>query len=645
MKKRRIISAALGSALVLSLLGGCAPASEGYSQQNSEPTESAQVHQAEFETTEEYAGNDAVTISLNGTTAQADGDGCLIDGSTITITSKGTYTLKGSLEGQIVVDADGEKVNLVLDGADITCPDSSPLYIKDGKLITITLAEGSQNTLTDGAQYIYDDAEKEEPNAALFSKADLVLEGEGSLTVNANFNNGIQSKDSLEIHSGAYTVNSANHGITGKDWLAVKDGNFTIVSGGDGMRSNNSDDSEVGWISILGGTYNINAGQDGIQAETTLHIGGGEFSITTGGGSANSSTDNPDWGNWGQGNYLSPDFGGWGNFGFGWEDSSGADSGDGTSAKGFKAGADMKIENGVLVIDSSDDAIHSNGSLSITGGTIDINSGDDGIHADSELSISGGIIGVARSYEGIEGVSVNISGGAINITASDDGINSAGGSDGESDRPGANMFAVDENCSITISGGAVTVDASGDGIDSNGNLYISGGTLVVNGPTNNGNGSFDYAGEYVINGGVAAVAGSSGMAQGASSSSSQANMLLCFNGTVQGGTLISLTDQNGNVVLAFTPTKDYSSVFVSCPAFAVGDSFRLWLGGTCSGQSENGVYTGGLLQDAAEAAEVTISQVSTNYGGGGFGGHGGPGGPGGFGKPPGGFGGPGGRTS
>jgi len=550
MKRNKSLSALISSALVLLMLTGCAVDSNIVLQPEQQTTAPTQVYQSQLEEIAAYTPGNSEDIILSGSTAQSSADGCSISGSVVTITKSGTYRLSGKLDGQIVVDAGGENIRLVLDGVYITCTQSAPIYIRKGKLVTITLADGSQNTLTDGVQYEYDDAEKEEPSAAVFSKADLILEGNGNLTVNANFNNGIQSKDTLEIHSGTYIVNAANHGITGKDSLEIGGGSLNINAGGDGLRSNNADSADVGWISIVDGSITINAGQDGMHAESTLHIGGGEIYITA---------------------------------------------------------------------------------------------EDDGIHTDSSLEISGGKINISKSCEGIEGERVLISGGHINITASDDGINSAGGSDVESDRPGANMFAVDDSCDVTVNGGTVIVDADGDGIDSNGHLHIAGGTVLVYGPTNNGNGSFDYAGECIISGGNVAVAGSSGMAQGASGNSTQANMLLCFNGTIKGGTLISLTDSQGNVIHSFAPAKDYSSVLVSCPTMSIGQTYKLWLGGSCTGNSDNGVYTDGILNGATEVTEVAVSQISTNYGGGGPGGHGGPGGPGG----PGGMGGsgiePGGR--
>lgn len=553
MKNRKLTAIILGAAIAVSVLSGCTQLPSDSPQQgsNTEQTysEPAKIQQAQFEKVEEYSADKAVTITLDGSSAQINGSGCVINDSTVTITSGGTYTLSGAMGGQIIVDAKGEEVRLVLDGARITCADSAPIYIKKAKQVIITLAEGSENMLTDGVSYAYD----EEPEAALFSKADLILEGSGSLTVNGSFRNGIQSKDSLEIHSGTYIVNSVDHGISGKDYLAIKDGSFTVAAGGDGLRSNNADDPTLGWISVSGGSFDIKAGQDGLQAETTLYIGGGNYRFTTGGGT-------------------------------------------GDSTKGIKAGAGMLIENGSVTVDSPDDALHSDGSLSVVGGELLLSSANDGIFAGSALSISGGNITVTESLEGIEGMSAAISGGNINVTSSDDGINSSAGD-------------------IAVSGGTITVKAGGDGIDSNGDLAVSGGTLVVNGPTNSANSPLDYIGECVISGGTIAVSGSADKAQGASASSTQANMLLCFNETLPGGTLVSLVGADDSVVYAFAPGKDFSSVFVSFPGMKVGQSYMLSLGGSCSGQPENGIYTGGNLSGASEASEVTVSQISTYYSG------------------------------
>jgi hypothetical protein len=227
-------------------------------------------------------GNDPVTadITLNGDSIAIDGSGATVDGSTVTITSAGTYRISGTLnDGRIVVDtADEETVRLVLDGAKITCSTSAPIYVAGAEKTVITLADGTVNSVTDGSSYIFEDAESDEPNAAIFSKDDLTINGGGSLTVNANYNDGITSRTTSRSPA-ATSPKRRQRRDQGRDSVAVRDGAITVTVGGDGIQSNNDEDAEKGYIVIEGGTIDIVAGADGIQAETSLSISGG--TITT----------------------------------------------------------------------------------------------------------------------------------------------------------------------------------------------------------------------------------------------------------------------------------------------------------------------------------------------------------------------------
>jgi hypothetical protein len=177
--------------------------------------------------------------------------------------------------------------HLILDGATLTCADNAPIYVVQADKVVITLADGSTNVVSDGATYNAEAVAADEPDAAIFSKADLTLNGGGALVVNATYNHGIVSKDDLKITGGTITVNAVNDGVKGRDSVAVKDGALTINAGGDGLQANNDEDAEKGVIAIEGGVLVITAGQDAVQAETQLQVSGGELTLTTGGGSAN----------------------------------------------------------------------------------------------------------------------------------------------------------------------------------------------------------------------------------------------------------------------------------------------------------------------------------------------------------------------
>jgi len=556
----------------------------------------------------------ATEISLDGSSITVSGPGATAAGGTLTITAAGVYVLSGSLTGgQIVVDAaDTDKVQIVLNGVSVTCPDSAPIYVKQADKVFLTLAGGTANTVTDGDAYTLAEGE-DEPDAAIFSKSDLTVNGAGALTVTANYNNGIASKDDLVITGGAITVTAVNDGLRGRDVVAVCDGALVInAARGDGIQSNNDEDAAKGWVSIDGGTFDITAGKDGIQAETVLQITGGTISAKTGGGSAGANSAGKD--------NERPGRGGWNNqtppaaAEENTDSSSAADS-----AKGLKAGSAVYITGGKMDIDSADDAVHSNGDVLISAGTLILASGDDGIHADSSLVVDDGAIDIAQSYEGLEGNTITINGGDINVTAGDDGLNAAGGNDGSGfgGRPGENNFAAENGAYgtagtfIRITGGCVAVNAGGDGIDSNGALYAEGGTVLINGPTDNGNGPLDYMSVAEITGGTFVAAGSSGMAQNFSGSSSRNSLLVVYSTVQKAGTLVSLLDESGKAILSFAPAKDYQSVVISAPELEQGKTYTLYSGGSADGENTDGLYAGGSYSPGAEVVSVTLSEAAT----------------------------------
>jgi len=545
--------------------------------------------------------DDAVVITL-GDKITVSGLGATVDGSKIAITSAGTYSMSGTLDdGQIVVKTeDTETVKLILNGVDITCSKSAPIYVFNAEKTVIALADGTENYVTDGDSYIFADSTSDEPNAAVFSKDDLTICGNGSLTVNANYNNGIQSKDDLEITGGNITVNAVNDGIKGRDSIAVKDTNITVNAGADGMQSNNDEDSEKGYISIESGTINITAGEDGIQAETSLIISGGNITISSGGGSVNGSkadSSGNNQGDWGMGN------------------NSDISSSSG-SAKGLKAAVDITIEGGTINIDSSDDSIHSNDSLTIKGGNIILASGDDGIHSDSTLEISGGDISITKCYEGIDSEAITINDGNINLVASDDGINSAGGNDGflMGRRPGQNNFDSSGDNYLHINGGYIAIDAIGDGLDINGPIDMTGGIVIVNGPTSNFNGALDYYGAFRITGGFLVAVGSSGMAQAPSTSSTQYSVMLNLSSSQSADTMVHFETEDGEEILTFVPTKAYQSIVLCSPELKNGSTYIVYSGGSSTGTATDGLYSSGIYTAGTQITSFTISSIVTSIG-------------------------------
>mgnify|MGYP001161771285 CR=1 FL=1 len=586
MKGKRIFAVLMSALIIVSAFAGCSGDSSQTTSVTSESSKTTTSSSSSSESSKTvkaesvnanftardmdvgYEETDSVKISCSGSEFSISGSGATAKDGVLTINKEGTYVLSGSIdEGRIVVNVtDSEKVQLVLNGFTIKCTTHSPIFIKSADKVFITIKDGTKNIITDGTSYTDLADDESNVDAAIFSRADMTINGSGSLTVNGNMKNGIVSKDDLVITGGTITVNAKNNGICGKDCVKIADGNITIKSEGDGIKSNNSEDTSKGYIYICGGKINITSTTDVIQAETTLTIEKGEINLKIGGGSENSSKtsggkDNPQWGRWGQ------------------EDSSTTEE-DTASAKGLKAGGDIKISNATITADTSDDSIHSNSNVTIESGTLNLKSGDDGIHADTSTVINNGNIVIEKSYEGIEGSNVTINGGTIELTASDDGINSAGGSDSSSmgGRIGQNSFTENSNIYIKITGGKVTVDASGDGLDSNSNLIIEGGEIYVNGPTNDGDGALDYDGTATISGGTFVAVGSSGMVQGFSDSSTQCSILYNLSSSHSAGEKITLADSSGNEILSYTATKQFSSVVVSSAKITKSGAYKLTVG-------------------------------------------------------------------
>lgn len=589
---------------ILVMLAGCGSGEEAPDQTTKASSSVNAISADEIDTSvsktdqdASYDESSATKISLSGSSASISGDGASEKDGTITIQQEGTYVVTGTLnDGQIIVQAaDTHKVHIVLKGASIYCADHAALFIKQADKVFLTLADGSENTLGSGSSYHLSD-EDSNVDGVIFSRADLTLNGSGKLTVNAKYKHAIVSKDDLIVTGGAYAITAGNGGgLYGKDCVKITNGTFTIQSGTDGIQASNVEQADRGYVYISGGALHITAGTDGIQADTVLRIDGGTFQITSGGGSANASTDqkgneNPGWGMWGPGSKEKTA-----------KTEDPTDTSD--SAKGLKAGVSLSVRGGTFTIDSSDDSVHCNGTVTITGGTFALSSGDDGVHAGDALLIQNGTIAISQSYEGLEGLNVTISGGKIQLTASDDGINSAGGSDtADQGRPGQNQFNVSEDSDLFIKmiGGSVTVDAGGDGLDSNGNLIIEGGSVLVSGSTNNGNGALDYEGTAKITGGTVVAAGMSGMAQGFSDSSSQYSILHNFSTTLSESDAITLKDSDGNTLVTYTPAKAYQSVVVSCPDMEKGQTYTLSAG--------------------SQSEALTLSSVVTSNGTGGMGG-------------------------
>ena len=201
-----------------------------------------------------------------------------------TITEEGVYIFSGTLDdGQIIVEADdAAKVQIVLNGVNLTCKDGPAIYVKSADKVFLTLADGTENTIKDGSSYSSTYTKEDEPWGAIFSKDDVTINGSGTLTVEGNYLHGISVKDSLKITGGTIEVTAKEDGMRGRDEISIHDGTITVTAAEDGLKSNNDEEEGRGNVTIDGGSVTIKGtASQGIDAYNVAQILGGDVRITT----------------------------------------------------------------------------------------------------------------------------------------------------------------------------------------------------------------------------------------------------------------------------------------------------------------------------------------------------------------------------
>ena len=546
-----------------------------------------------------YKVSEAVKITLNKTTATVSGSGAKADGSTITITEEGVYIVSGTLEdGQIIVDAsDSDKVQIVLDGVNINCETNAAIYVREADKVFITLAENSSNTLGGGNEYTQIDDNT--VDGVIFSKSDLVCNGTGSLTIEADYKHGIVSKDDLVITGGTYKITAADNGITAKDQLKILDGSFDIDAANSAVKAKNADNAELGNIYIAGGIFTIEAEQDGFHATGSIVVDDGTITV-------NSGDD------------------------------------------GFHAELDTIIRGGTILVEKSNEGLEGK-RVVVNGGDITVNASDDGINAansgdDGANAANSGDGGVNAANSGDDGANAT-NPGANAAGSGDDDSNAAssnndssaavnsgddssisGAADGKeppqmppdtengSDMQPSQDFDPENAPSggnapqdfdpgnapsdgdvpqmmqggpggggnselyIKITGGTLTVSADGDGLDSNGGLLVTGGTTIVYGPTSDGDSALDYDGSAIVSGGILAAIGSAGMVESFDEASTQPVITYYCTETQSADTTITLTDSDGSALFTVTPEKAYASIVLTCPEMKLDATYTLAAG-------------------------------------------------------------------
>lgn len=525
----------------------------------------------------ESAVEKAATVDLSALSKDVNADGAtVLSNDVTTITSAGSYILTGAYAGITVSVGNGETTHLFLNNATISGGAGIAISNTNKKsTLIITACENTENEV----------ASKGDDVNAIHVKGALKINGTGTIKVSAK-KNGIKASEGLSIADSTINLTAGNHALSAR-FIEAENAKINVLSAGKDALNAECDDEtqeftlDEGYVSLKSSKVFASVSGDGIQADTFVYITGGSVDIET-------SATFVSYGAESMATYdLSEDDFRYIKSGDTYKKvaddvaSKGARYAMIQSAKGIKCG-EIKYEidgteyavtensnyfiviDGARVkIDSSDDAIHTNsGNVLIKGGTLDLTTLDDGIHADELVKIDGGEITVNGSYEGIEGAYVEIGGGTIYITASDDGINAA--SDDES---------VNEH--IIISGGTITVDATGDGLDSNGTIYVTGGTLIVYGPTTGADTGLDADGGILIDGGNVFVASSKEMLE-IPASNSKSNVLVYGVNTVPAGSEIILTNADGGEMVRITLKKQAQAIILSTPELATNGTYSLY---------------------------------------------------------------------
>ncbi|MDO5080871.1 carbohydrate-binding domain-containing protein [Buchananella hordeovulneris] len=472
-------------------------------------------------------------VVFAGQTATSQAEGVSVSGTVTTINQPGVYRLSGDYTGQLVVDAPADAlVVLIFDNLTIDTSLGSAVEIKSAANAVIVL-EGNSN-VADASSY----QDSSAANAAIYADTNLQITGNGGLTVTGRGNDGITATDDLVIESGSLQVTAVDDALRGKDSLSLLGGSVSVKAGGDALKADNDVDTDKGYIHIAGGSLTLTAQGDALTASTDVIVTGGTVAASTAGGAGNTVAED-------------------------------------ASAKGIKAGVYAVVAGGDLHLDAAEDAVHADGSIRLSGGRLELSAADDAVHAEAALVLDGADVEVAKSVEGLEAEVVTISDGTVSVVSSDDAINGSA-STGE--------------VLVEVTGGQVELNSEGDALDSNGDLFISGGSVVAWGPSYDDNGTVDVDGTFAVTGGSLLAAGSAGMAV---SPNADGLGWVSANLLVSAGSEVIISTTAGQEIARFTAKKAFANLLYAVEEIPVGQQLVIAVDGVETTVTA-GVAAGGM---------------------------------------------------
>ena len=535
-------------------------------------------------------------IDLSNPTAT---DGVTVEDGTLTITKAGTYKLSGEYQGQIKVEtADSDAVRLVLDNANITNSSGAALNVVNADEVILYSASGTTNTISDGADYTA--TGEDDPDAVVYSKADLTIAGEGTLKVNGNHEDGIHTSDGLVIASGTLEVNAANTGIKGKDYVDILGGTINVTAQQDGIKSTNDTDEGQGWTRLSNGTVTVNAGDDGFKASRVVEISGGSLTVEQSDEGIEAQYINVSGGDV---NVTSAD--------------------DGMNAS-LKTSNSESTDSSANTSDAANQQQNNQQQGSLPGGQQSGTSNQQQQGMGQPPAMSGssqdgtsqnGTSGTAQQQNNTQnqgnqnmGQPPAMPGGNAQDGTSQNGTTGTGqqgmGQPPQGGMPGGGggTFEVID-AAINVSGGHVTVNAEGDGIDSNGVTTLSGGTLIVNGPSQGGNAALDTNGDLLLNGATVLSGSTADMFEAPSTNSTSGYLKLTNSSGFEQGSTVQVADSSGKVVANYKVTKsNVQLVLVSSSSIVKGQSYTAYT--TTSAVDSNATS---LASGATELGSFTAS--------------------------------------